>query len=595
MAKASFTGKDYKDLAQGFGVCTIAVFALYLISGMHAVNLRETSIAVLMSVLTACAAFYVTSAFIKSAKRFLSLISLVPAFGIYYLILNAAFNVAGREMLACLNIMESVMLWAGIGTVLVSLAVLAAGRKFESKDGVTAVLAAAFVMRAVMVLFTPLNFCQHDVSNFTGSQAGFHDTYIMFIYDNFTLPAGDVRDLGQFYHPPLHYIVSAVFLRIQNALPLKFAGNVNGLKMLPLLWTSYFILFAKKILEWFEVKGRSLIVSLMIAAFCPQMIFLSIQVNNDALALMLFAASFFLALKWHSKPELTTILLLAISIGCAMMTKLSMGFVAFPVAWIFLAKLIKTFKSRKDKKASLKLGGLIKQFIAFAALVFPLGLWFPLKNLFCYGTPVTYVFVIDSSAGQDVWMYSPLQRILLPSSELLKSPFLFEGNNYNDFNIPLALIKTSLFDEREFTDPYLIRAGQIMLALAFLLVLVIAACAVVFTVKRLKMCGKDFLSEPQYLALWIMTGSLIGSEFLFCFTHPVACTQAFRYIAPVLIPAAVWSGKIMKISDEEKAGKGLKALSWITAGIVLVFAISVLLFYGPFAQYSPPWEFMIKG
>ena len=66
MAKASFTGKDYKDLAQGFGVCTIAVFALYLISGMHAVNLRETSIAVLMSILTACAAFYVTSAFIKS-------------------------------------------------------------------------------------------------------------------------------------------------------------------------------------------------------------------------------------------------------------------------------------------------------------------------------------------------------------------------------------------------------------------------------------------------------------------------------------------------------------------------------------------------
>ena len=587
MGKIS-AGKDYKDLAQGFGVCTIAVIVLYLFSGMNAVNLREMHIAILLAILTACAAFYVASAFVKSAKRFIALVSAIPAFGIYFLVLRLSFDQANRETMACLTIMESVMLWAGLGTILLAVITLLIGRRFEAKDAVTAVLCAGFVLRAVMVLFTPLNFHQHDVSNFTNEQAGYHDTYILFVYENFTLPAGDVRDLGQFYHPPLHYIISAMFLRLHNALPLKFAGDINGLKMLPLLWTSYLVLFAKKILEWFDIKGRALVISLMMVVFCPQMIFLSIQVNNDALALMLFAASFFLALCWHKKPEISTILLLAIAIGCAMMTKLSMGFVAFPVAWIFLAKLIKTVKESKNKKPTLKLGGLIKQFCAFAAVVFPLGLWFPLKNLIGYGTPVTYVFVIDSSAGQDVWMYSALQRFLLPSKEILASPFLFEGHNFNDYNIPLALIKTALFDEREFTNPYLIRVGQAMLIMAFLLVILVAVCAVMHACKRLKLKGKGILDNPEYLALWILAGSLIISECVFCFKHPVACTQAFRYIAPVLIPAAVWSGVMM--NDEKN-----KVFSKIMMGGVIVFAILAVLFYGPFAQYSPPWEFLIKG
>ena len=587
MGKIS-AGKDYKDLAQGFGVCTIAVIVLYLFSGMNAVNLREMHIAILLAILTAYAAFYVTSAFVKSAKRFIALVAALPAFGIYFLVLRLSFDQANRETMACLTIMESVMLWAGLGTILLAVIALLTGRKFEAKDAVTAVLCAGFVLRAVMVLFTPLNFHQHDVSNFTNEQAGYHDTYILFVYENFSLPAGDVRDYGQFYHPPLHYIISAIFLRIHNVLPLKFSGDINGLKMLPLLWTSYIILFAKKILEWFDIKGRALVISLMIVVFCPQMIFLSIQVNNDALALMLFAASIFLALKWHEKPEIATILLLAISIGCAMMTKLSMGFVAFPVAWIFLAKLIKTVKESKSKKPTLKLGGLIKQFCAFAALVFPLGLWFPLKNLIGYGTPITYVFVIDSSAGQDVWMYSALQRFLLPSKEILASPFLFEGHNFNDYNIPLALIKTALFDEREFTDPYLIRVGQAMLIMAFILVLMVAVCAVMSAFKRLKLKGKGILENPEYPALWILAGSLLISECIFCFKHPVACTQAFRYIAPVLIPAAVWSGSMM--NDEKN-----KVFSKILMGGVIVFAILVVLFYGPFAQYSPPWEFLIKG
>ena len=53
---------------------------------------------------------------------------------------------------------------------------------------------------------------------------------------------------------------------------------------------------------------------------------------------------------WYKDPELKKIVYVALCIGCAMMTKLSMGLVAFPVAWIFLIRLIRTVKAQNENK-----------------------------------------------------------------------------------------------------------------------------------------------------------------------------------------------------------------------------------------------------
>ena len=446
-------------------------------------------------------------------------------------------------------------------------------------------------MRAVMVLFTPLNFYQHDVSNFSGRQAGFHDSYILYIYENFTIPDGDVRELGQFYHPPLHYILSALFLRLHNVLPLKFANDINGLKFLPMLWTSFIVLFTKKILERLNINGKALVFSMLLISLNPHLIYLAIQVNNDALALMLMFAAVCFALEWYKDPELKKIVYIALSIGCAMMTKLSMGLVAFPVAWIFLIRLIRTAKAQKENKGKkTALTGLIKQFAVFAVIVFPLGLWFPLRNLISYGVPVTYVYEIDSSANMDVWMYSPLQRLLIPSADLLKTPFILEGGNINDFNIVLALIKTGLFDERNFDSSYLTAIAKILEIIAFVLLIAVLFAAVRGAIKRYK--DSD---NAEGIALWILAAVLLISEFVFCFKYPVTCTAAFRYITPVLIPVAFWSGSIIKTGNEKEAGASLKICSVCLEILIVLFVLLTVLFYGPFAQYSVVWQALIKG
>ena len=599
MVRLEQAGKmDYREAAQGFGVCTIAVLILYLISGMDAINMREAHLSLLMAILTACCAFYVTSAFTGTKKRFLSLISAVPAFGIYYLIFKLSFDACGRKTMPCVSIMEGVLLWAGLGTVIVSAAVLATGKKLKAADLIAAVLAAGFVMRAVMVLFTPLNFYQHDVSNFSGRQAGFHDSYILYIYDNLTIPDVDVRYYGEFYHPPLHYILSALFLRLHNVLPLKFAGDIDGLKMLPMLWTSCFVLFAKKILERLKIGGKALAFSMLFISLNPHLIYLAIQVNNEALALMLLVGAVYFALEWYDKPELKKILYTALCIGCAMMTKLSMGFVAFPVAWIFLAKLMETGKAKSEKgakKPALKTKDLIRQFAAFAAVVFPLGLWFPLKNLIGYGVPVTYVYAIDSSANMDVWMYSPLQRLLLPSAELIKNPFIMEGAAGNDFNIFLAIIKTGLFDERQYESPYMINIARIMVALAVILIPVVLFAAVKGAVKRYKDSGRKLLDNTEGIAMWLLAAAFVIPEIIFCFKYPVTCSASFRYIAPLLIPVAFWCGRAMKNAEEKEAGAGIKSLSVCLKILFVLFALTAVLFYGPFAQYAFVWQTLIRG
>ena len=590
--------KDFRETAQGFGVCTLAVIILYLISGMDAINMREAHLSLLMAILTACCAFYVTSAFIGTKKKYLSLIPAVPAFGIYYLIFKLSFDACGRKTLPCVSIMEGVLLWAGLGSIIVSVITLAIGKKLKTADLVVSVLAAGFVMRAVMVLFTPLNFYQHDVSNFSGRQAGFHDSYILYIYENFAIPDVDVRYYGEFYHPPLHYILSALFMRLNDVLPFKFAGDVDVLKMLPMLWISYVVLFAKKILERLNTNGTPLVFSLLLISLNPHMIYLAIQVNNEPLAFMLLAGAVYFALEWYEKPEIKTILYTALCIGCSMMTKLSMGFVAFPVAWIFLARLIKTVKNKNDdrgRKAGLKTNELIKQFAAFAAVVFPLGLWFPVKNLITYGVPLTYVYSIDSSANLDVWMYSLLQRLLLPSQELLKTPFIMEGAGGNDFNIILALVKTGLFDERQYESAYMITIARIMVVLSFILIPVVLFAAIRGAVRRYKDSGRKLLDNTEGIALWILAAAFVFPEFVFCFKYPVACTAAFRYISPVLIPIAFWCGSIMKTGKEKEAGAGLKIFTVCLKVLLVLFVLMTVLFYGPFAQYTYVWQTMIRG
>ena len=162
-------------------------------------------------------------------------------------------------------------------------------------------------------------------------------------------------------------------------------------------------------------------------------------------------------------------------------------------------------------------------------------------------------------------------------------------------NIVLALIKTGLFDERSFDSNYLTAIAKIMAVTAFVLLPVIIFAAVRGAFKRFKDSGRKILDNAEGIAFWVLAAVLLISEFVFCFKYPVTCTAAFRYISPVLIPAAFWSGSIIKTGNEKEAGASLKICSVCLEILIVLFVLLTVLFYGPFAQYQAVWQALIRG
>ena len=576
---------DVSSIGPSFLLMTAGVLFIYSLTEMTAARLSSVKCAVLFGVFVSFTAFYTVSR-IKSVKAgLIAILAGIPFGFVSSFALEKSFDSVNRMTIECFGIMMRFLLWGCLAAVLLSCISLIAAKEFKTEDAVFAVLSAGFILRGIMVLFTPMNFQQHDVSSFAPGFQGFHDDYIMYVYENWALPDGDVRDLGQLYHPPLHYFLSALFFKLNSVIFPGRAAAADCLKTLPYIWSSGFVLFSLKIFRQFKLKGAALVSALVFVCFHPQTVFLAIQINNDALALMLFVAAMYLSLKWYETPELTTILFAALAIGCAMMTKLSMGFVAFPAGFLFLARLVKAVREKgADSKTTA--GGMIKQFVLFGVLVIPLGLWYPVKNFLEHGTPLTYVFTIDSTGGQDIWSYSAWQRLFAPSSESLKMPFLTMSSSKSavDYNMFVALLKTSVFDERNYESDYLTKAACCLLAAALIVAFVILACALILTVRyiRKKQMTAGFAS------LLILCAVMLICYVSFCFNYPVVCTESFRYIAPVLPAAGVFLG----LAGQESRIKAI----WKTVYIctLTAFVLSVFAFYGAYSQYRGAWEHFIK-
>ena len=89
--------------------------------------------------------------------------------------------------------------------------------KKENKS-FTVIILLALIIRIVYVLYTPYYIRQHDVG--TLDSYGYGISYIETIYNTGNLPTDNY---GQHYHPPLHPILSAIWLKMLSI----FISDVN--------------------------------------------------------------------------------------------------------------------------------------------------------------------------------------------------------------------------------------------------------------------------------------------------------------------------------------------------------------------------------
>ena len=110
-----------------------------------------------------------------------------------------------------------------------------------------------------------------------------HISYYNKIYQTGKLPNDNN---GQFYHPPLNYIIGAGFFKIQEKIGIENSQAKENLQILTLIYSSVILITLCLILNKLNIKKIYKLIILLVMAVHPTFIILSGSVNNDCLSIM---------------------------------------------------------------------------------------------------------------------------------------------------------------------------------------------------------------------------------------------------------------------------------------------------------------------
>lgn len=433
--------------------------------------------------------------------------------------------------------------------------------ELTSNTAVCTMVIGAFV-KASYVLYTPVWERQHDVVDFGAGEG--HAAYIEYILYNRSLPDFDPRSVWSFFQPPLHHFISAAWMWINIRFKIAERRLYENVQILPLCYILIMTLIVYFICRELSLSEKATFVTMLIVSFHPIYILLSGSINNDALALVLSAFSIYMAIIWYKKPALWKLLLLAASIGLAMMAKLSSALVAPAIGVMILYKMITDIKAKKSKITTC-----IGQLAAFAIVVFPLGLWWPVRNLIRWNMPINYI----PEVGEQLTRTGIFSRIFDLRTGSVYPAMIVNGDSYDEYNVILAMFKTSFFGECNYSSV----SGKItpFAYITFIFGVILAITGVIATVylcvkkEALKDMGMKILLCGTFICL-------MGGYFVFALSYNNFSAQDFRYSALAIAIEAVFTGMLYDRLGEEGRPKLFR---------ILIKASSVIFAFGAFGVY----------
>ena len=507
---------------------------------------------------------------LSEEKRILPLIPVfVAGIPLCYMI-HTALNLTDSAMFT-----KWVMLLAIIGTVLFT-GYLFYQNRIKKEQLVFAIVAIGVILRIGYMLYTPCNSRSHDLSEIDLGAHG-HAAYLLHIIKLHSLPQSNE---WQFYQQPLFYVLGGLFSTIINAVLGRNEGfdYVNAAKVVSCIASCVTLLYVIPLSEEFGLKEKGKWIALSVTAFLPSLVYSSGMVCPDALTMMFYILTIYYSLIWQKKKSISVTILLAVLFGFAIQTKISCGLIAVFTAALFVAALFKWSYSKRPRdgwnikylKSPLGIlsyydykekAGLLVKYALFLAIALPLGLWYPIRNLVRFGQPFTYVPKL-TVGGKLYTGDIPLMKrlVLIPFSNLWETPF---GNTYEDYNLPLFMVKSSLFGEWELLRDLPKLHLLVMLACVMLLSLLFLIS--LYTVIKKGNFGARFCV--------FITLALLVSAAVFYIRYPFGCSMDFRYYL-ILAPLC---GMCIGFLSQESRHRWLRvAIGGITLTSALFNTIFIL-------------------
>lgn len=455
-------------------------------------------------------------------------------------------------------------------------------QKMTINIAIVMIIMAGFIMRIGYGIFTDAIITrQHDLGSLTANGTG-HYGITVYIFNNGSLPDRVKDYLGNYdldesyamYNPMLTHIVFALFMRFNS---LFLGTNIwvlyQSIRIITIFFSCLSLYIIYLIFKELQLKGRGLVIATAFIAFSPVLYRLSAMTNNDPLCYFFIFLAILFTVCWLNRPTIINIIGIAISLGLGMASKLTAGLLAIPIAGVFIYRL---FKSIKEKKVL----SLILSFALFAIIVFPLGLFFPVRSYLLYDQPFTYIWGKNSlNSNLEIMNTDFFARFVsFPFSEYFKCPYEIIWRNDiigQDYNIYTTAMKSFLFGEFYFGNVVL----SVFLLVANLAVVILMLGSILWTMSYTISMHK--LEHKSGIFILSAIGVTFFISYIsFNINFPFGCTMDFRYVVACLLPIAFFLGYGYELTQKATCSPETKRFGATAFPLVIAcFCVLSALFY----------------
>ena len=434
------------------------------------------------------------------------------------------------------------------------------------------VLAAGLVLKIVYACIVPYYYSPHDLgsvamqpADFYGDSFGLgHLSYIQYMYWSKTLP---FFYYGQYYHPPLFYIIASFFYGtfkpdIGDAQTITLAFEYVQIINMIFSWVS--TVFCYKILKKIKVRDGFLVAGTVFLSLCPIFYIIGGEMNNDSLVTLFILMTIYFTLKWTEQPTIKNIIVIALSIAFAMLSKTSGGIIAVSVAFVFLYELIKNKENYMQY---------IKQYFVFGVICVPLGLSWVIRQKIMFGLPFSHVNSLPVESSQYIGNVPLGKRFGLPTiNQLLSYSIDFNKCVENNNNIWGQTFITMNFDEGIFniTNGFGQFCAIALLWISIIICLICLVCLVCNLISKKIKPEVKLMIAVNYFVFMI-------SYVLFAIKYPQVCTLNFRYIV-VSLPCLICAYGLFQSGREKNKGI-LDVIMYLFMGAGSVLSLIICMGY----------------
>ena len=396
----------------------------------------------------------------------------------------------------------------------------------------------SIILKMIYVYKVPYNISKHDLGEFINMDSTYneilfsygHIPYIEFLYKYHSFPPiyG-----GQYYHPPLFHILSAIIMAIFHHFNYDYISCLEIIQMFNMFISCIAMIFICLILNKLIKNKKMLLLGVLFILYYPVFYHLGASINNDCLSFTLSIIALYYCLCWYESLSYKHLIILSISLALSLFTKLSAIIVAMIIVLLIFHKLYLIIY--KEKKYLEYKSLIYKQAFLFIILCLPISLFWYIRNKILFDLPFTYTLSFDKDNPMYIVDNSLFNRLSIPSLNSLLKPGLL-NDPLNEANIFSSTRISAMFDQ------YILNhQGSMIYANLFktlvLLGTIINVLLIIIMIKEILFKKDKYIYDYIFMILYVVSISLYIN---LCFKHPFTCTMSFRYITISLLPLAYY-------------------------------------------------------